>query len=118
MFLPSYLSLGKYEYSELPERQIIDSNVVVFRLKAKYSSDNQMLQRMQKEGKVIITPGKDLNGQVVTCNPNPFVLDIAKLTGGLIVSNYDFQAEQSLDAGIQFIEKRTCIYKLLKLWIN
>lgn len=58
-----------------------------------------MLQRMQKQGSVIITPGKDLNGRVLTCNPNPFILDIAKMTGALIVSNYDFRAELSLDRG-------------------
>lgn len=74
-----------------------------YRLKRIYSSDNQELQRLQKDGSVIITPGKDLDGRILTCNPNPFILDISKLTGALIVSNYDFQEEQRLDSGNYFI---------------
>lgn len=48
---------------------------------------------MQRDGSVVITPGKDLNGNVVTSNPNPILMDIAKEFEADVISNNDFQEE-------------------------
>lgn len=71
-----------------------------FRLKQAYSSDNRRLQQLEKQKKVMITPGKTLNNNILTCNPKPILLDIAKEFGAAIVSNDQFEEERRIDSGI------------------
>lgn len=68
-----------------------------FRLKNAFSSNNRRLQQLERELRVYITPGKTLNGEIRTCNPNPFLLDVAKEFGAAIVSNDGFVEERRLD---------------------
>lgn len=87
-------------YNELAKSNDVVAIVPQFRLKQQYSSNNRRLQELEKIGQVLITPGKTLNGQIRTCNPNAILLDIAKEFTAAIVSNGDFETEKKLDRGM------------------
>lgn len=68
-----------------------------FRLKHAFSDNNSRLQQLQRDRRILVTPGKTLDGKLLTCAPNPFMLDVAKEFGAAIISNAGFDAERKLD---------------------
>lgn len=62
------------------------------RLKRSNSTNNELLEQLKDEGKVIISPCKCLpNGQSLISYDDRFILDLAHKFDGVVISNDNFR---------------------------
>ncbi|GFY59693.1 probable ribonuclease ZC3H12C [Trichonephila inaurata madagascariensis] len=76
-----------------------------------FATDHFLLEELEKLGRVVCTPSRIVNDRRVTCYEGRFIVDLATLTGGVIVSNDKYRdlVEES-EAYKKTIEKRLLIF--------
>lgn len=73
------------------EGHVVKAVVPQMRLKQNMSSDPALLETLHKQGKVLLTPCKNLPGQNVTSYDDRFIMDLASEFDAAVISNDNYR---------------------------
>ena len=73
-------------------------------------TDQAILFDLEKEGVVVFTPSKTVNGRRYNCHDDRYVLNLASENGGIVVSNDNFRELINEKNFKEVIEKRILMY--------
>lgn len=70
------------------------------RLKKNLSSDSEMLEKLHRQGKIVLTPCKNLPGKCATSYDDRFIIQLAQEFDAAIISNDNYRDLAAENPGI------------------